>query len=220
MGMKQLIRLMIRARRLPVPETERKRIRKLLQVRAKSHRHAGRPDLIINEALAALGQSTSYLFDLLEIEEDDQRDRFTFDRLGAFEWVAICNALYLNVDCYSYGYSRLEHRARISAAIDLGTFRFPWTLGLEKILCEIRIDWWREFFDLGRRYGSRLRWKVRMEMLRTSWNRRRLCHLPLHSTAVAKVRWLAAQDQRLDGPLPDQFVGEQADPEFSAKLNL
>ncbi|MGK5085106.1 hypothetical protein WDW37_17600, partial [Bdellovibrionota bacterium FG-1] len=58
-------------------------------------RNAGRTDLIIGAALATLGMTPRSLFDLMGLPPEATLEVLKAERLSAFEWFAICEALYM-----------------------------------------------------------------------------------------------------------------------------
>lgn len=131
-----------------------------------------RPGKIVSTALETLGLDSCFLRGLSGLEEHELRCRLSGENLSASEWVALCDALYLRVDCISYGYFYPEHKAQIRWALARGYFKLPRTAAFWRLRVEIWMDILREWRWQSRHCGFRLRWKARFQDFRSGSIRR------------------------------------------------
>jgi len=94
-----------------------------------------RPEVIIREALDALGISFKEFRRIAELRHRSV-DEMTSDQVGAYEWKRICSVLRLNMDVYTYGFSRRELARGISMALDTGNLKIRVTSKLKKLVAE------------------------------------------------------------------------------------
>ncbi len=155
--------------------------------------YSGETEKIIALALDALGLSFFYLIELMELPFDITIDRFKSENLGGDEWIAICDALYLNVSSISTGYSRMEHRARIKEAIESGYFHFSKENHcVRKLMFEIKQRKREDWFFQSEHYGFRLRWKIRTQDYIQSL-KRKLRPNPHQYDPLARIREIGNQ---------------------------
>lgn len=203
---------------ISIMEEERRRFRALLKGEFEPYLHAGDLPLIVAEALRALGLKPEYLFHLLAVPNERRENFFDPSVLGSDEWLAICDVLYLSPDCYSYGYARREHRARIRVAIEIGYFHLSQNPCVRQLRREIRRDRRTEFRYQSKNYGFRLRWKIRWQDF-NSWRRRRRVSGLLIDNVTARAQIIAARRLGDEAALPGLTRNPELPTNLSQEMN-
>ncbi len=91
---------------------------------------AGDPSSVVALALHELGLSEDFLIRAVLAAKgklEFKNGEIDYKKIGCFEWFWICKKLYLPLDSYAYGYSRLTHRAAVGEAILDRSFVLPLT---------------------------------------------------------------------------------------------
>ena len=96
-----------------------------------------RPEVIVREALDALGLSFHEFRQTAKLRYRSV-DEMTSDQVGAYEWMRVCSVLHLNMEVYSFGFSRRELARGISAALGAGSLKIRITPKLKKLVAEER----------------------------------------------------------------------------------
>lgn len=101
--------------------------------------YAGKTEKIIGHGLGKLGLDYSYLKAAVGLPHSDVK-HLKAKNLSASQWIAICDALYLQVGSIRDGYNHREHKARIRFYWERGLLDLPRTRQIEEFIREIKQD--------------------------------------------------------------------------------